>query len=82
MREASQALLLAELRRIGAEGRKALINRWAPFMPDLIDDANGSICLAEPEYELVADEGGLLQITFTMLSYSADYIYYAVFFCR
>lgn len=58
VREASQALLLAELRRIGVEGRKALIRYWAPFMPDLIDDANGSISLAEPEYELVADEGG------------------------
>lgn len=58
VREASQALLLAELRRMGPEGRRRLIANWAPSMPNLVDDANGSICLAEPEYELVTADTG------------------------
>lgn len=57
VREASQALLLAELRRIGADGRKALIQEWSPFMPNLIDDFNGSISLADVEDNGSDDEG-------------------------
>lgn len=49
VREASQALLLAELRRIGSEGRRRVIDSWAPFMPDLIDETNGAITMAEPD---------------------------------
>lgn len=59
MREAAQALLLAELRRIGDKGRKKLIADAAKHMPNLTDASSGSICLAEPDYELVSDNGGM-----------------------
>ena len=37
IREAAQALLLAELRRIGAGGRKVVIDEWSPFLPTRVD---------------------------------------------
>lgn len=33
VREAAQALLLAELGRLGPKGRKALVDSWAQFLP-------------------------------------------------
>lgn len=33
VRQAAQALLLAELERMGPKGRKALVESWAPFLP-------------------------------------------------
>lgn len=33
VREAAQALLLAELGRLGTKGRKALVDHWAQFLP-------------------------------------------------
>ncbi|XP_062898731.1 WD repeat-containing protein 7 isoform X4 [Mobula hypostoma] len=38
VREAAQALLLAELRRIGKEGRKETIDVWAPYLPQYVDN--------------------------------------------
>ncbi|XP_052824670.1 WD repeat-containing protein 7 isoform X2 [Octopus bimaculoides] len=37
IREAAQALLLAELRRIGPEGRKKVVDEWAPHLPTYVD---------------------------------------------
>ncbi|XP_075788744.1 WD repeat-containing protein 7 isoform X2 [Pelodiscus sinensis] len=37
VREAAQALLLAELRRIEQVGRKETIDAWAPYLPQYID---------------------------------------------
>uniref|UniRef100_A0A8C3BWN2 WD repeat domain 7 n=1 Tax=Cairina moschata TaxID=8855 RepID=A0A8C3BWN2_CAIMO len=37
VREAAQALLLAELRRIEQAGRKETIDAWAPYLPQYID---------------------------------------------
>uniref|UniRef100_A0A8C6UPG3 WD repeat domain 7 n=1 Tax=Neogobius melanostomus TaxID=47308 RepID=A0A8C6UPG3_9GOBI len=37
VREAAQALLLAELRRIGVSGRKDTIDLWAPYLPQYVD---------------------------------------------
>ncbi|XP_022532403.2 WD repeat-containing protein 7 isoform X1 [Astyanax mexicanus] len=37
VREAAQALLLAELRRIGQSGRKDTIDAWAPYLPQYVD---------------------------------------------
>lgn len=37
MREAAQALLLAELRRIEQAGRKETIDTWAPYLPQYMD---------------------------------------------
>lgn len=37
IREAAQALLLAELRRIGPEGRKEVLDQWSPFLPTYVD---------------------------------------------
>ncbi|XP_049525058.1 WD repeat-containing protein 7-like [Dermacentor silvarum] len=34
VREAAQALLLAELRRIGAKGRKMVVDEWAVYLPN------------------------------------------------
>ncbi|XP_064472350.1 WD repeat-containing protein 7-like isoform X2 [Ornithodoros turicata] len=34
VREAAQALLLAELRRIGPKGRKAVVDEWACYLPN------------------------------------------------
>ncbi|XP_060707861.1 WD repeat-containing protein 7 isoform X2 [Hemiscyllium ocellatum] len=38
VREAAQALLLAELRRIEKEGRKETIDTWAPYLPQYVDN--------------------------------------------
>uniref|UniRef100_A0A3P8U2G5 WD repeat domain 7 n=1 Tax=Amphiprion percula TaxID=161767 RepID=A0A3P8U2G5_AMPPE len=43
VREAAQALLLAELRRIGQSGRKDTIDMWAPYLPQYVD-AVSSLC--------------------------------------
>lgn len=48
IREAAQALLLAELRRINPEGRKRLLDQWAPFLPSYVD----------PELSLLSNIGG------------------------
>ncbi|KAF5880133.1 WD repeat-containing protein 7 isoform X1, partial [Clarias magur] len=40
VREAAQALLLAELRRIGQSGRKDTIDMWAPYLPQYVDAVN------------------------------------------
>lgn len=37
VREAAQALLLAELRRIEQAGRKETIDAWAPYLPQYMD---------------------------------------------
>ncbi|XP_021343235.1 WD repeat-containing protein 7-like isoform X1 [Mizuhopecten yessoensis] len=37
IREAAQALLLAELRRIGPEGRKEVVDIWSPYLPTYVD---------------------------------------------
>ncbi|XP_060791364.1 WD repeat-containing protein 7 isoform X2 [Neoarius graeffei] len=37
VREAAQALLLAELRRVGQSGRKDTIDMWAPYLPQYVD---------------------------------------------
>ncbi|XP_053401409.1 WD repeat-containing protein 7-like isoform X1 [Mercenaria mercenaria] len=37
IREAAQALLLAELRRIGPDGRKSVVDDWSPFLPTYVD---------------------------------------------
>ncbi|XP_039178062.1 WD repeat-containing protein 7 isoform X2 [Crotalus tigris] len=37
VREAAQALLLAELRRIEQAGRKEAIDNWAPYLPQYMD---------------------------------------------
>ncbi|KAK0414604.1 hypothetical protein QR680_011521 [Steinernema hermaphroditum] len=39
IRVASQALLIRELGRLGAEGRRKLLEYWAPFLPTLLDSA-------------------------------------------
>lgn len=37
IRDAAQALLLAELSRIGIEGRKKLVEVWASYLPQQLD---------------------------------------------
>ncbi|XP_072038348.1 WD repeat-containing protein 7-like isoform X2 [Amphiura filiformis] len=39
VRAAAQALLLAELRRMGGEGREELINHWAPHLPNYVESS-------------------------------------------
>ncbi|XP_072173501.1 WD repeat-containing protein 7-like [Diadema setosum] len=45
VRSASQALLLAELQRIGTDGREEVINLWAPHLPHYVDS---SVSLTAP----------------------------------
>uniref|UniRef100_A0AAY4EKX8 WDR72-like alpha-solenoid domain-containing protein n=1 Tax=Denticeps clupeoides TaxID=299321 RepID=A0AAY4EKX8_9TELE len=46
VREAAQALLLAELRRIGQSGRKDTIDMWAPYLPQYVDTVSSrKLCL-------------------------------------
>eukprot|EP00795_Rhopilema_esculentum_P009331 gene9331-17032_t len=40
IREAAQAILLAELRRIGTKGRRQLIEAWSPHLPQDIDSTD------------------------------------------
>lgn len=39
IREAAQALLVRELARLGGDGRRRLIESWAPFLPPLLDES-------------------------------------------
>uniref|UniRef100_A0A8D3CAP3 WD repeat domain 7 n=1 Tax=Scophthalmus maximus TaxID=52904 RepID=A0A8D3CAP3_SCOMX len=48
VREAAQALLLAELRRIGQSGRKDTIDLWAPYLPQYVDTVSSPGSTAEP----------------------------------
>ena len=40
IREAAQAILLAELRRVGLKGRKQLIDAWSPHLPQDLDSTD------------------------------------------
>uniref|UniRef100_A0A674MZG1 WD repeat domain 7 n=1 Tax=Takifugu rubripes TaxID=31033 RepID=A0A674MZG1_TAKRU len=42
----SQALLLAELRRIGVSGRKDTIDMWASYLPQYVDTVSSRKCFA------------------------------------
>ena len=42
VREAAQAILLAELRRIGLEGRKQVVDTWAPQLPKSLEQPGGT----------------------------------------
>ncbi|XP_029921595.1 WD repeat-containing protein 7 [Myripristis murdjan] len=48
VREAAQALLLAELRRIGQSGRKDTIDMWAPYLPQYVDTVSSPGTSTEP----------------------------------
>ncbi|XP_051906947.1 WD repeat-containing protein 7 isoform X2 [Hippocampus zosterae] len=48
VREAAQALLLAELRRIGQSGRKDTIDLWAPYLPQYVDTVSSPGASTEP----------------------------------
>ncbi|XP_071323055.1 WD repeat-containing protein 7 isoform X2 [Trachinotus anak] len=48
VREAAQALLLAELRRIGQSGRKDTIDMWAPYLPQYVDTVSSPGTTTEP----------------------------------
>uniref|UniRef100_A0AAQ4PV52 WD repeat domain 7 n=1 Tax=Gasterosteus aculeatus aculeatus TaxID=481459 RepID=A0AAQ4PV52_GASAC len=48
VREAAQALLLAELRRIGQSGRKDTIDLWAPYLPQYVDTVSSPGSASEP----------------------------------
>ncbi|KAM8827764.1 WD repeat-containing protein 7 isoform 5-T6 [Spinachia spinachia] len=48
VREAAQALLLAELRRIGQSGRKETIDLWAPYLPQYVDTVSSPGSATEP----------------------------------
>uniref|UniRef100_A0A673AYQ1 WDR72-like alpha-solenoid domain-containing protein n=1 Tax=Sphaeramia orbicularis TaxID=375764 RepID=A0A673AYQ1_9TELE len=48
VREAAQALLLAELRRIGQSGRKDTIDMWAPYLPQYVDAVSSPGTTTEP----------------------------------
>uniref|UniRef100_A0A8C9YHG1 WD repeat domain 7 n=1 Tax=Sander lucioperca TaxID=283035 RepID=A0A8C9YHG1_SANLU len=52
VREAAQALLLAELRRIGQSGRKDTIDLWAPYLPQYVDTVSSRkyLTLWTPEF--------------------------------
>uniref|UniRef100_A0A9J8D0E3 WD repeat domain 7 n=1 Tax=Cyprinus carpio carpio TaxID=630221 RepID=A0A9J8D0E3_CYPCA len=55
VREAAQALLLAELRRIGQSGRKDTIDLWAQYLPQYVDTVSSQAPPTEtkaPEEEL------------------------------
>ncbi|XP_061149313.1 WD repeat-containing protein 7 isoform X2 [Syngnathus typhle] len=48
VREAAQALLLAELRRISQSGRKDTIDLWAPYLPQYVDTVSSPGTSTEP----------------------------------
>ncbi|XP_041914842.1 WD repeat-containing protein 7 isoform X3 [Alosa sapidissima] len=49
VREAAQALLLAELRRIGQSGRKDTIDLWAPYLPQYVDTVSSPTATEAPQ---------------------------------
>ena len=60
IREAAQALPLAELRRIGTHGRKVLIDEWSPLLPMHVDKSvsimNEDSSFCDYEYLQAVDE--------------------------
>ena len=60
MRGAAQALLLAELRRIGPEGRKKVVDNWSVFLPSYVDPAL-SLLTEQQQQQLTGQQGAALQ---------------------
>jgi len=60
IREAAQAILLAELRRIGSIGRKQLIDAWSPHLPHDIESADFGF--EDLEQYINNEEGGEKQV--------------------
>ena len=54
IREAAQALLLAELRRIGPDGRRDVVEQWGPFLPSYVD-ASMSLLAEHPPAQPVSN---------------------------
>lgn len=62
VREAAQALLLAELRRIEQAGRKETIDAWAPYLPQYMDSViSREYRRVKPENASVAGQKGVLR---------------------
>ncbi|KAI4880880.1 hypothetical protein NFI96_015353 [Prochilodus magdalenae] len=62
VREAAQALLLAELRRIGQSGRKDTIDMWAPYLPQYVDTVSSRKCLSVMELMEWTVSGGTVLV--------------------
>lgn len=60
VREAAQALLLAELRRIGVSGRKDTIDMWASYLPQYVDTVSSRKCFASVVLGSEITNGALL----------------------
>ncbi|KAL3860797.1 hypothetical protein ACJMK2_010864, partial [Sinanodonta woodiana] len=56
IREASQALLLAELRRLGPEGRKSIVDNWSPYLPTYVDPNVSLLSLEKADEEEMEEE--------------------------
>ena len=59
VRAAAQALLLAELRRIGGEGREELINHWAPHLPNYVE-SSVSLTATQSQQHIAGSRSGEL----------------------
>lgn len=57
VREAAQALLLAELRRIGQLGGKDTIDLWAPYLPQYVDAVSPGECHIKHRSEITFGSG-------------------------
>uniref|UniRef100_A0A674NTD7 WD repeat domain 7 n=1 Tax=Takifugu rubripes TaxID=31033 RepID=A0A674NTD7_TAKRU len=70
VREAAQALLLAELRRIGVSGRKDTIDMWASYLPQYVDTVSSRKCFASVVLDTnqLKEHNWLGQITLTVTS--------------
>ncbi|XP_076813155.1 WD repeat-containing protein 7-like isoform X1 [Clavelina lepadiformis] len=59
LREASQALMLAELRQMGSDGRRKVVELWSRHVPDYVDPQGNDVeQLDSPASYMVADEVG------------------------
>uniref|UniRef100_A0A4W2GQJ3 WD repeat-containing protein 7 n=1 Tax=Bos indicus x Bos taurus TaxID=30522 RepID=A0A4W2GQJ3_BOBOX len=54
VREAAQALLLAELRRIEQAGRKEAIDTWAPYLPQYMDHVISRCLSSVPQMKKIS----------------------------
>lgn len=57
LREAAQALMLAELRQMGPKGRRRVVEMWSHHMPDYVYQPSVEVSQIESPY-MASDELG------------------------
>ncbi|KAG1680482.1 WD repeat-containing protein 7 [Nymphon striatum] len=64
VRDASQALLLAELKRVGPKGRKTIVDEWSPYLPNYSEQYPGTIQSNNVQNPVTISQGNIEEHNF------------------